>query len=94
MELEQLGLTVRSYNATADIGGTWYWNRYPGPRTDGEAWVYLLNFAPELMEEWEFHERYPTRDEIQQYLGRIVGQICRCPSYIRWLKGREAYLLT
>ncbi|KAI4230028.1 MAG: hypothetical protein L6R36_000407 [Xanthoria steineri] len=73
-ELDQLGLTVRCYDAAPDIGGTWYWNRYPGSRTDGEAWVYLLNFAPELMEEWDFHERYPSRDEIQEYLGRIVDR--------------------
>ncbi|KAL8888332.1 MAG: hypothetical protein Q9192_006193, partial [Flavoplaca navasiana] len=73
-ELDQLDLTVRCFDAAPDVGGTWYWNRYPGSRTDGEAWVYLLNFAPELMEEWDFHERYPSRDEIQQYLGRVVDR--------------------
>ncbi|KAL8780321.1 MAG: hypothetical protein Q9213_006519 [Squamulea squamosa] len=73
-ELDQLGLTVRCFDAAPDVGGTWYWNRYPGSRTDGEAWVYLLNFAPELMEEWDFHQRYPSRDEIQQYLGRVVDR--------------------
>ncbi|KAL8857423.1 MAG: hypothetical protein Q9178_006050 [Gyalolechia marmorata] len=69
-ELEQLGLTVKCFDAAPDVGGTCYWNRYPESRTDGEAWVYLLKFAPELMEEWDFHERYPSRDEIQQYLDR------------------------
>ncbi|KAL8999555.1 MAG: hypothetical protein Q9169_001644 [Polycauliona sp. 2 TL-2023] len=73
-ELDQLGLTSKCFDAAPDVGGTWYWNCYPGSRTDGEAWVYLLNFAPELMEEWDFRERYPTRDEIQQYLGRIVDR--------------------
>lgn len=50
-ELDQLGLTVRCYDAAPDVGGTWYWNRYPGSRTDGKAYIYLLNFAGELMEE-------------------------------------------
>ena len=73
-ELKQLGLTSKCFDAASDVGGTWYWNRYPGSRTDGEAWVYILNFAPELMEEWDYSERYPTQEEIQRYLSRIVGQ--------------------
>lgn len=73
-ELDQLGLTVKCFDAASDVGGTWYWNRYPGSRTDGEAWVYILNFAPELLEEWQYHERYPTQQEIQRYLSRIAGQ--------------------
>ena len=74
-ELDQLGLAVKCFDAAPDVGGTWYWNRYPGSRTDGEAWVYVLNFAPELMEEWDYHERYPSQEEIQRYFGRIVGQL-------------------
>lgn len=73
-ELDQLGLTVKCFDAASDVGGTWYWNRYPGSRTDGEAWVYILNFAPDLLEEWKYHERYPTQGEIQRYLSRIAGQ--------------------
>ena len=73
-ELDQLGLAVKCFDAASNVGGTWYWNRYPGSRTDGEAWVYILNFAPELMEEWDYHERYPSQEEIQRYLSRVVGQ--------------------
>ncbi|KAL8720656.1 MAG: hypothetical protein Q9225_002526 [Loekoesia sp. 1 TL-2023] len=73
-ELGQLGQTVKCFDAASDVGGTWYWNRYPGSRTDGEAWVYILNFAPELMEEWDFHERYPSQEEIQRYLSRVVDR--------------------
>ncbi|KAK8912970.1 Phenylacetone monooxygenase [Metarhizium anisopliae BRIP 53293] len=73
-ELDQLGLTVKCFDAASDVGGTWYWNRYPGSRTDGEAWVYILNFAPELLEEWQYHERYPTQEEIQRYLSRIADR--------------------
>lgn len=78
LELDQLGLTVIGYDAAPDVRGTWYWNRYSRSRTDGEAGVHFLNFAPEVMEEWDFHERYPPRDKIQQYLGRFLGQIFPC----------------
>ncbi|KAE8149048.1 steroid monooxygenase [Aspergillus avenaceus] len=73
-ELRHRGLSVKCFDAAPDVGGTWYYNRYPGSRTDGEAWVYIFNFAPELLEEWNFKERYPTQEEIQQYLGRVVDR--------------------
>ncbi|KAF2020084.1 cyclohexanone monooxygenase [Aaosphaeria arxii CBS 175.79] len=73
-ELKQLGLTTKCFEAASDVGGAWYWNRYPGARTDSEAWVYLMNFAPELREEWEYTERYPCQDEVQRYLGRVVDR--------------------
>ena len=76
-ELVQLGLTVKCFDAASDVGGTWYWNRYPGARTDSDAWVYLLNFA---REEWGYHERCPSQEEIQRYLSRVVGQYFTLPS--------------
>ncbi|KAL4808377.1 hypothetical protein BDV18DRAFT_158478 [Aspergillus unguis] len=74
-ELRQLGLSVKCFEAGTDIGGAWYWNRYPGARTDSEAWVYAMNFTPELLEEWDYHERYPSQEEVQGYLGRIVDRL-------------------
>ncbi|WEW55374.1 hypothetical protein PRK78_000804 [Emydomyces testavorans] len=73
-ELQRLGLTARCFDAGSDVGGTWWWNRYPGCRTDGEAWVYALKFLPELLEEWDYTERYPTQEEIQWYLSRVVDR--------------------
>ncbi|KAH6871226.1 cyclohexanone monooxygenase [Thelonectria olida] len=73
-ELNELGLTVKCFEAGSDIGGAWYWNRYPGARTDSEAWVYAMNFAPGLMDEWKYSERYPSQKEVQQYLGRVVDR--------------------
>ncbi|KAJ5400907.1 hypothetical protein N7465_011396 [Penicillium sp. CMV-2018d] len=73
-ELDRLGLKAKCFDAGSDVGGTWWWNRYPGCRTDGEAWVYALKFLPELLEEWEFTERYPTQEEIQWYLSRVVDR--------------------
>ncbi|KAI1737469.1 steroid monooxygenase [Xylaria scruposa] len=73
-ELNRLGLTAQCFDAASDVGGAWWWNRYPGCRTDGEAWVYCLNFLPELLEEWKFTERYPSHQEVQWYLSRIVDR--------------------
>ena len=72
-ELSQLGLTAKCFEAGSDVGGAWYWNRYPGARTDSEAWVYTMNFAPGSREEWDYSERYPSQAEVQRYLGRVVG---------------------
>ncbi|KAI8937410.1 hypothetical protein NX059_005135 [Plenodomus lindquistii] len=73
-ETNRLGLTTKCFEAGSDVGGAWFWNRYPGARTDSEAWVYLMNFAPELREEWDYTERYPSQDEVQRYLGRVVDR--------------------
>lgn len=73
-ELGQLGLTVKCFEAGSDVGGAWYWNRYPGARTDSEAWVYTMNFALGSKEEWDYSERYPSQAEVQRYLGRVVGK--------------------
>lgn len=72
-ELGQLGLTAKCFEAGSDVGGAWYWNRYPGARTDSEAWVYTMNFAPGLSAEWDYKERYPSQAEVQGFLSRVVG---------------------
>ncbi|KAH8896925.1 cyclohexanone monooxygenase [Thozetella sp. PMI_491] len=73
-ELAQLGLSMKCFEAGSDVGGAWYWNRYPGARTDSEAWVYAMNFVPGLKEAWNYSERYPSQGEVQQYLGRVVDR--------------------
>ncbi|KAK9422975.1 putative Cyclohexanone monooxygenase [Seiridium unicorne] len=75
-EVRQLGLKVRCFEAGSDVGGAWYWNRYPGARTDSEAWVYAMNFTPGLSDQWNYHERYPSQEEVQKYLSNVVGQSC------------------
>lgn len=72
-ELQKLGLTAKSFEAGSDVGGAWYWNRYPGARTDSEAWVYSMNFTSGLEKVWDYKERYPSQKEVQEYLSRIVG---------------------
>lgn len=59
-------------DAEVDVGGTWWWNHYPGCRTDGEAWVYASKSLPELLGKWNVIERYPSQEEIQWYLGHII----------------------
>src|SRR5881227_4291835 len=60
--LRELGMTVRVFEAGSDVGGTWYWNRYPGARFDSESWTYGYSFSKELMAEWDWKEHFsPTR---------------------------------
>src|SRR3954463_16071680 len=56
---DRLGLSVKVLEAASDIGGTWYWNRYPGARCDSESHSYCYFFSRELLQEWRWWERYP-----------------------------------
>jgi cyclohexanone monooxygenase len=71
---EDLGLRARVYEAGGGVGGTWYWNRYPGARCDSESWFYCYSFDPELTREFAFTERYPTQPEILSYLERVADK--------------------
>lgn len=62
--LRNLGMTSIVYEAGSEVGGTWYWNRYPGARCDVESMEYSYSFSPELEQEWEWTERYPSQPEI------------------------------
>ena len=73
-ELRQLGLSVKVIEAASDVGGTWYWNRYPGARTDSESWVYAYSFSKELQDEWNWSERFPAQAETLSYLQHVVGR--------------------
>ncbi len=69
---DRLGLSATVLEAGGDLGGTWYWNRYPGARCDSESHAYRYFFSRELNEEWEWSERYPGPPEILKYLGRVA----------------------
>ncbi|MFJ6569258.1 flavin-containing monooxygenase [Streptomyces sp. NPDC091292] len=73
-ELRQIGLTARVLETGSDVGGTWYWNRYPGARTDSEAWVYAFCFSKDLLNEWSWSERYPSQPEVERYLRHVVDK--------------------
>lgn len=69
--LRELGFTVVVFEAGDDVGGTWYWNRYPGARCDAESLAYSFSFSPELEQEWEWTERYATQPEILDYARHV-----------------------
>ncbi|MGA8760878.1 MAG: NAD(P)-binding protein, partial [Stellaceae bacterium] len=67
--LRQLGFSVRAFEAAGgDVGGTWYWNRYPGCRCDVESLEYSYSFSDELQQAWHWPERYGTQPEILRYI--------------------------
>lgn len=68
---ERHGMSVKVIEVGTDVGGTWYWTRYPGARTDTESWAYCLTHDPELLDEWEWSERYPAQPEVLRYLQHV-----------------------
>jgi cation diffusion facilitator CzcD-associated flavoprotein CzcO len=71
---DQLGLNVLVIEAGEDVGGTWYWNRYPGARCDSESHYYSYSFSKELQDEWQWTERYPEHSEIRRYLEHVADR--------------------
>ncbi len=72
--LRQQGLTARLFEAGTGVGGTWYWNRYPGARVDIESQEYSYSFSPELDAEWVWGERYATQPELLRYLNHVADR--------------------
>jgi cation diffusion facilitator CzcD-associated flavoprotein CzcO len=66
--MRELGLSLMGFEAAPDVGGVWYWNRYPGARCDVESLDYCYSFSPDLLEEWRWPERYATQPEIRSYI--------------------------
>jgi cation diffusion facilitator CzcD-associated flavoprotein CzcO len=69
---DMLGLKVRVYEAGDTVGGTWYWNRYPGARCDSESYIYCFTWDKQLLQEWQWSERYPEQPEILRYLENVA----------------------
>ena len=72
--LRGLGLSVRVYEQGGDVGGTWYWNRYPGARCDVESMQYSYSFSDELQQEWDWSERYAPQPEILKYANHVADR--------------------
>ena len=70
--LRERGLTARVIEAGSDVGGTRYWNRYPGARCDVESLQYSYSFSPELEQEWTWSERYGGQPEILRYIQHVA----------------------
>jgi len=73
-KLRQLGFRAKVFEAGSGVGGTWYWNRYPGARCDVESVQYSYQFCDELQQEWEWSERYATQGEILAYVNHVADR--------------------
>src|SRR5262249_24304164 len=69
-----LGMTVRCFETGDGVGGTWYWNRYPGARCDSESVYYSYSFSEELQQEWTWTSKYPEQPEILRYLNHVADR--------------------
>ena len=74
IKARELGLSARVFEKGGDVGGTWYWNRYPGARCDIESMEYSYQFSEELQQEWEWTERYASQPEILSYLNHVADR--------------------
>jgi cation diffusion facilitator CzcD-associated flavoprotein CzcO len=70
----EMGLSARLYEAGDGVGGTWYWNRYPGAQSDSPSHIYCYSFSEELRQEWEWTEIYPDQHEILSYLEHVADR--------------------
>src|SRR3954454_22021046 len=73
-KLRELGINTRVFEAGTGVGGTWYWNRYPGARFDSESWSYGYSFSPELLEEWNWGEHFAPQPETERYLNYVADK--------------------
>jgi cyclohexanone monooxygenase len=73
-KLRELGLRARVYEAGGGVGGTWYWNRYPGARCDIESMQYSYSFSDELQQEWDWTERYAAQPELLRYANHVADR--------------------
>jgi cation diffusion facilitator CzcD-associated flavoprotein CzcO len=72
--LRDLGMRVRIFEAGTGVGGTWYWNRYPGARFDSESYSYGYSFSPELLQEWNWPEHFAAQPDTLRYLNHVADK--------------------
>ncbi len=72
--LRELGLSVRAFDDGGGVGGTWYWNRYPGARFDSESYTYGYSFSEELLREWDWEECYSGQPQNERYLNYVADK--------------------
>jgi cation diffusion facilitator CzcD-associated flavoprotein CzcO len=73
-KLRELGMRVRVFETGTGVGGTWYWNRYPGARFDSESWTYGYSFSQDLLEEWDWEEHFAAQPETERYLNHVADK--------------------
>src|SRR5437867_4184358 len=85
--LRERGFSVRAFEAGGGVGGTWYWNRYPGARFDSESYTYGYSFSEELLQEWDWQEHYAGQPETERYLNYVADKFdlrrdIRCNAHV------------
>jgi cation diffusion facilitator CzcD-associated flavoprotein CzcO len=73
--LRDLGLCVRVFEAGDGVGGTWYWNRYPGARFDSESWTYGYSFSDDILREWDWSEHFAAQPETLRYCNFVADKL-------------------
>tara|TARA_Y100000758_G_scaffold18537_1_gene12978 strand:+ start:1909 stop:3549 length:1641 start_codon:yes stop_codon:yes gene_type:complete len=73
-KLRKIGMRVRVFESGTGVGGTWYWNRYPGARFDSESYSYAYSFSEELLDEWDWSEHFASQPEILRYLQHVADK--------------------
>ena len=71
---DEQGMSVQVYERGSGVGGTWYWNRYPGARCDSESYTYCFTFSKELLQDWKWSGKYPEQPEILSYLNHVADR--------------------
>jgi cation diffusion facilitator CzcD-associated flavoprotein CzcO len=97
--LREIGQKVRVFEAGTGVGGTWYWNRYPGCRFDSESYSYGYSFSQELLDEWDWTEHFAAQPETERYLNHVADRFdlrrdIRFRSRVKaatWDEDREAW---
>src|SRR3954454_1860344 len=74
-QLREQGLNVRAYDTASNVGGTWYWNRYPGARFDSESHIYQYLFSEDLYKDWSWSEKFPGQPEIERWLNYVADRL-------------------
>ena len=73
--LREQGMNVKAFEAASGVGGTWYWNRYPGARFDSEGYIYQYLFSEDLYKGWSWSEKFPGQPEIEQWLNWVADKL-------------------
>lgn len=80
-QLRNKGLNVLGVDAATDVGGTWYWNRYPGAKFDSEAYIYQYLFDEDLYKDWTWSQRFPEQPEIERWMHYITDRLDLRPNF-------------
>ncbi|HMM76476.1 MAG TPA: NAD(P)/FAD-dependent oxidoreductase [Gammaproteobacteria bacterium] len=74
-QLRKLGLSVKGFDTASNVGGTWYWNRYPGAKFDSECYIYQYLFDEDLYKDWSWSERFPGQPEIERWMNYVADRL-------------------